>query len=76
MHNCFKDAKKIAKELQANFAGDPERMAELRRLQQVAEHNDVALNLLRRLGTLDPSLRISFEFIHHPHFAVASVKRS
>ncbi|XP_073062538.1 uncharacterized protein [Primulina eburnea] len=76
MHNCFKDAQKIAKELQANFAGDPERMAELRRLQQVAEHNDVALNLLRRLGTLDPSLRISFEFIHHPHFAVASVKRS
>ncbi|XP_073307268.1 uncharacterized protein [Primulina huaijiensis] len=76
MHNCFKDAQKIAKELQANFTGDPERMAELRRLQQVAEHNDVALNLLRRLGTLDPSLRISFEFIHHPHFAVASVKRS
>ncbi|XP_073150287.1 uncharacterized protein [Henckelia pumila] len=76
MHNCFKDAQKIAKELQANFAGDPERMAELRRLQQVAEHNDVALSLLCRLGTLDPSLRISFEFIHHPHFAVASVKRS
>ncbi|KZV30084.1 N-alpha-acetyltransferase 35, NatC auxiliary subunit-like [Dorcoceras hygrometricum] len=76
MHNCFKEAHKIAKELQANFAGDPERVTELRRLQQVAEHNDVALNLLRRLGTLEPSLRISFEFVHHPHFAVASVKRS
>ncbi|KAL0315558.1 UNVERIFIED_CONTAM: hypothetical protein Sradi_5434000 [Sesamum radiatum] len=75
-YNCFKDAQRMAKELRSNFANDPDRMAELRRIEQVAEHNCVALNLLCRLGTLEPSLKISFEFIHHPHFAVAAVKRS
>ncbi|KAK4431770.1 N-alpha-acetyltransferase 35, NatC auxiliary subunit [Sesamum alatum] len=75
-YNCFKDAQRIAKELRGNFANDPDRMAELRRIEQVAEHNCIALNLLCRLGTLEPSLKISFEFIHHPHFAVAAVKRS
>ncbi|KAG8367445.1 hypothetical protein BUALT_Bualt16G0072900 [Buddleja alternifolia] len=76
MHNCFKDAQRIAKELRANFANDPDRIAELRRIEQVAEHNCVALNLVSRLGTLEPSLKISFEFSHHPHFASAAVKRS
>ncbi|KAL3622966.1 hypothetical protein CASFOL_031782 [Castilleja foliolosa] len=76
MYNCFKDAQKIAKELRGNFANDPDRLAELRRIEQVTEHNSVALNLICQLGTLEPSLKISFEFIHHPHFAVAAVKRS
>ncbi|CAL5438957.1 unnamed protein product [Camellia sinensis] len=75
-HNCFKDAQKIAKELRNSFSHDPERMAELRRIEQVAEHNGVALNLISRLGTLDPSLKVYFEFIHHPYFATAVVKRS
>ncbi|GFP96306.1 N-alpha-acetyltransferase 35 natc auxiliary subunit [Phtheirospermum japonicum] len=70
------DAQKIAKELRGNFANDPDRLAELRRIEQVAEHNSVALNLICQLGTLEPSLKVSFEFIHHPHFAVAAVKRS
>ncbi|KAK6151714.1 hypothetical protein DH2020_014349 [Rehmannia glutinosa] len=76
MYNCFKDAQRIAKELRGNFANDPDRMAELRRIEQVAEHNSVALNLLCQLGNIEPSLKFSFEFIHHPHFAVAAVKRS
>lgn len=76
VHNCFKDAQRIAKELHGSFSNDPDKIVELRRIEQVAEHNSVALNLLCRLGTLEPSLKISFEFIHHPHFAVASVKRS
>ncbi|KAL6560921.1 hypothetical protein OROHE_006098 [Orobanche hederae] len=76
MYNCFKDAQRIAKELRGNFASDPDRFAELRRIEQVAEHNSVALNLICRLGTLEPSLKVSFEFIHHPHFALAAVKRS
>ncbi|XP_057768011.1 uncharacterized protein LOC130988236 isoform X2 [Salvia miltiorrhiza] len=76
MHNCFKDAQKIAKELRGSFANDPDRLAELRQIEQVAEHNHVALNLLCRLGSLEPSLKISFDFIHHPHFATAAVKRS
>ncbi|XP_047942690.1 N-alpha-acetyltransferase 35, NatC auxiliary subunit-like [Salvia hispanica] len=76
MHNCFKDAQKIAKDLRGGFANDPDRLAELRQIEQVAEHNHVALNLLCRLGSLEPSLKISFDFIHHPHFATASVKRS
>ncbi|XP_042062696.1 N-alpha-acetyltransferase 35, NatC auxiliary subunit-like [Salvia splendens] len=76
MHNCFKDAQKIAKELRGSFANDPDRLGELRQIEQVAEHNHVALNLLCQLGSLEPSLKISFDFIHHPHFATASVKRS
>ncbi|KAL6585970.1 hypothetical protein OROMI_002614 [Orobanche minor] len=76
IYNCFKDAQRIAKELRGNFASDPDRFAELRRIEQVAEHNSVALNLICRLGTLEPSLKVSFEFIHHPHFALAAVKRS
>ncbi|PSS20944.1 N-alpha-acetyltransferase 35, NatC auxiliary subunit like [Actinidia chinensis var. chinensis] len=76
MHNCFKDARRIAKELRSSFSNDQERMAELRRIEQVAEHNGVALNLICRLGTLDPSLKVYFEFCHHPYFATAVVKRS
>lgn len=76
MHNCFKDAQRIAKDLRGSFANDPGRLAELRQIEQVAEHNYVALNLLCRLGNLEPSLKISFEFIHHPYFATAAVKRS
>ncbi|KAA8522977.1 hypothetical protein F0562_009400 [Nyssa sinensis] len=76
MYNCFKDAQRIAKDLRSSFSNDPDRMAELRRIEQVAEHNGVALNLICRLGTLDPSLKVYFEFSHHPCFATAVVKRS
>ncbi|XP_051152519.1 uncharacterized protein LOC127266347 isoform X2 [Andrographis paniculata] len=76
MYDCFKDAQRIAKDLRGNFSSDPGRIEELRRIEQVAEHNAVALNLLSRLGALEPSLKTSFEFIHHPHFALAVVKRS
>lgn len=76
MYNYFKDAQKIAKDLKSSFSGDLNRLAELRRLEQVAEHNGIALNLISRLGTLDSSLKVYFEFTHHPHFATAVVKRS
>lgn len=76
MYNYFKDAQKIAKELKSSFSSDPDRLAELRRIEQVAEHNSIALNLISRLGTLDPSLKVYFEFNYHPHFATAVVRRS
>ena len=76
MYDYFKEAQKIAKEVKSNFANDPDKMAELRRVEQVAEHNSVALNVICRVGALDPSLKISFEFSHHPFFATAIVKRS
>lgn len=76
MYNFFKDAQRISKELRNSFSNDPVKMAELRSIEQVAEHNDVALNLISRLGTLDSSLKIYFEFSHHPYFATAIVKRS
>ncbi|XP_031261362.1 N-alpha-acetyltransferase 35, NatC auxiliary subunit isoform X3 [Pistacia vera] len=76
MYNYFKDAQKIAKEIKSSFSNDPERLAELRRLEQVAEHNVVAVNVICRLGAIDPSLKVSFEFSHHPYFASAVVKRS
>ncbi|XP_038878365.1 N-alpha-acetyltransferase 35, NatC auxiliary subunit isoform X1 [Benincasa hispida] len=75
-YNCFKDAQKIAKELKSSFSNDPEKLVELRRIEQVAEHNSVALNLIHKVGGLDPSLKISFEFNHHPYFGTALVKRS
>jgi hypothetical protein len=76
MYNYFKDAQKIAKEVKSSFLNDPDRLAELCILEQVAEHNSVALNVISRVGALDPSLKVSFEFIHHPCFATVVVKRS
>lgn len=76
MYNYFKDALRIAKEIKSSFSNDPEKLAELRRLEQVAEHNGIALNVICRVGALDPSLKVTFEFTHHPCFATAVVKRS
>ncbi|XP_060172014.1 uncharacterized protein LOC132603127 [Lycium barbarum] len=76
MYNCFKEAQRITKELRSSFSNDSDKMAELRRIEQVAEHNSVALGLISRLGTVDPSLKVQFEFSHHPFFATAVVKRS
>ncbi|XP_065849422.1 uncharacterized protein [Euphorbia lathyris] len=75
MYNYFKDAQKIAKEIKSSFSSDPERLDEVRRLEQVAEHNSIALNVICRVGAVDRSLKVSFEFIHHPCFATAVVKR-
>ncbi|GMH04559.1 hypothetical protein Nepgr_006399 [Nepenthes gracilis] len=75
-HNHFKDAQRIARELKSSFAHDPDRVAELRHIEQVAEHNSIALNVISRVGALDTTLKISFEFTYHPYFAVAVVKRS
>ncbi|XP_056162495.1 uncharacterized protein LOC115684199 isoform X3 [Syzygium oleosum] len=76
MYNYFKDAQRIAKEVKNNFPNDPDRQSELRRIEQVAEHNSIALTVLCRLGSLDSSLKVSFDFSHHPYFATAVVKRS
>ncbi|XP_024965539.1 N-alpha-acetyltransferase 35, NatC auxiliary subunit isoform X2 [Cynara cardunculus var. scolymus] len=76
MCNYFKEAQRIAKELRSSFSNDANKLAELRHIEQVAEHNGIALNLVSQLGSLDPSLKVSFEFNHHPHFATAVVKRS
>lgn len=71
----FKEAQKIAKEVKSSFANDPDTMAELRRVEQVAERNSIALNVCQA-GALDPKLKISFTFCHHPFYATAIVKRS
>ncbi|KAL6911654.1 hypothetical protein ACP4OV_000459 [Aristida adscensionis] len=75
-YNFFKEIQKIIPSLKGSFANEPEKLAELRRIEQVAEHNRIALNIIRHVGAGDQSLRVSFEFTHHPHFAVAVVKRS
>ncbi|CAH9076150.1 unnamed protein product [Cuscuta epithymum] len=76
MYNFFKDAQTISKELRSSFSSNPIKMAEIKGIEQVAEHNAVAMNLISRLGTLDSSLKVYFEFSHHPYFATAIVKRS
>ncbi|ESR66330.1 MAK10 [Citrus sinensis] len=58
MYNYFKDAQRIAKEIKSSFSNDPEKLAELRRIEQVAEHNGIALNVISRVGALDPSLKV------------------
>ncbi|KAL5985708.1 hypothetical protein ACLOJK_027695 [Asimina triloba] len=69
--NYFGDAQRISKELRGSFSSDPDRLAELRQIEQVAEHNRIALNVIHQAGSHDPSLKVSFEFSHHPCFAVA-----
>ncbi|KAF7838800.1 N-alpha-acetyltransferase 35, NatC auxiliary subunit [Senna tora] len=76
MCDYFKEAQRIAKDVKSSFANDPDKMAELRRVEQVAEHNNIALNVICRVGAIDPSLKVTFEFSHHPFFATAIVKRS
>lgn len=71
----FKEAQRIAKEVKSSFANDPDTMAELRKIELVAERNSIALNVCRA-GALDPKLKISFAFCHHPFYATAIVKRS
>lgn len=74
--NYFKEAQRIITSLRGSFASNPGKLIELQQLEQVAEHNRVALNVINQIGAHDPSLRVSFEFIHHPHFAIAVIKRS
>ncbi|XP_010557611.1 PREDICTED: N-alpha-acetyltransferase 35, NatC auxiliary subunit [Tarenaya hassleriana] len=76
VYNYFKDAQKMAKDLKSGFSKEPDRLAEVRRLEQVAEHNAVALNLICRVGAVDRSLKVSFEFTHHPYFPTVVVRRS
>lgn len=75
MCDYFKEAQRIVKDIKSSFSNDPDRMAELRKVEQVAEHNSIALNVICRVGALDPSLKVSFEFSHHPFFSTAIVKR-
>ena len=75
-YNFFKEIQKIIPSLRGSFASEPEKLAELRQIEQVAEHNRIALNIISQVGAGDPLLRVSFEFMYHPHFAVAVVKRS
>ncbi|KAF3774672.1 N-alpha-acetyltransferase 35 NatC auxiliary subunit [Nymphaea thermarum] len=75
-YNYFRDIQRISKELKGSFSGDPERLSELRQIEQVAEHNRIALNVIHQVGACDPSLEISFVFSHHTCFAVAMVKRA
>jgi N-alpha-acetyltransferase 35, NatC auxiliary subunit len=75
-YNFFKEAQKIIPSLKGSFASEPEKLVELRRIEQVAEHNMIALNIISQVGAGDPPLRVSFKFTHHANFAVAVVKRS
>ncbi|GAY37414.1 hypothetical protein CUMW_028790 [Citrus unshiu] len=57
------DAQRIAKEIKSSFSNDPEKLAELRRIEQVAEHNGIALNVISRVGALDPSLKLAVSIL-------------
>lgn len=74
--NCFREALKIITSLRGSYAGNSDKLMELQQLEQVAERNRVALSVIDRIGARDPSLTVSFEFTHHPHFAIAMIKRS
>ncbi|AEC06164.1 MAK10 homologue [Arabidopsis thaliana] len=72
MYEYFHDAQKIAKDIKVGYANDPDKLAEVTGLEKVAERNIVAVNLFCQ----DRSLKVSFEFTHHPYFATAVVRRS
>ncbi|KAL9255140.1 N-alpha-acetyltransferase 35, NatC auxiliary subunit-like protein [Drosera capensis] len=74
--NHFKDAQRIVVELNNSFANGPDRMSELRQIELIAECKSMALNIIGRVGSVDPTLKVSFEFMLHPASAVAIVKRS
>ncbi|XP_042456501.1 N-alpha-acetyltransferase 35, NatC auxiliary subunit-like isoform X1 [Zingiber officinale] len=74
--NCFREAQKIITSLRGSYAGNSDKLIELQQLEQVAERNRVALSVIDQIGARDPSLTVSFEFTHHPHFAIAVIKRS
>lgn len=75
-YNHFRDAQRIAKELRSSFSNDPDRLTELRQIEQIAERNRVALNVISQVGSNDNSLKVWFEFSQHPCFAIAAVKRA
>lgn len=77
-YNNFSDVLRICKELRNSLSGDNDhdKLAELLKIEQVAEHNRIAMNIIRLAGTHDPSLNVSFELTYHPWFAVAVVRRS
>lgn len=75
-YNHFGNAQRISKELRGSFAGDPDKLTELRQIEQVAEYNRIALNVISQAGVHDSSLKVSLEFCHHPYFAIAVVKRN
>ncbi|XP_074281144.1 uncharacterized protein LOC141606055 isoform X2 [Silene latifolia] len=76
MYNHFKDAQRIVKELKKVFVNDLNKLAELRCIEQVAERNSIALNVINCVGGRDATLKISLDFSYHPNFAVLVVKRS
>ncbi|CAN8270746.1 unnamed protein product [Cochlearia groenlandica] len=69
---CFREAQKMAKDIKVGYANDPDKLSEVKGLEQVAEHNIIAVNLLCQ----DRSLKVSFELTHHPYFVTAMVRRS
>lgn len=75
-YNYFGDAQRILKELRRSFSGDPDKLGELRQIEQVAVSNQIALNVIHQAAAHDPSLKVSVEFSHHPCFAVVTVKRN
>ncbi|CAA6669967.1 unnamed protein product [Spirodela intermedia] len=78
IRNChyFLDAQKIVAALRGRLGNEAGRLAELQQIEQVAEHNRIALSVIDRVGPSDPSLRVTLEFDRHPCFAVAAIKRS
>lgn len=75
-YHYFLDAQKFVAALRVRLGSEGGRLAELQQIEQVAEHNRIALSVIDRVGPSDPSLRVTLEFDRHPCFAVAAIKRS
>lgn len=72
----FEAAQKDLKKLRHCFPKDSERLHEIQQLEHVAEKNRIALNVIHFAEQAGSFPRVSFEFSHHPLFAVAVIKRS
>lgn len=74
LYKIFKEIEKIIPSSKGTFASRPEKLAELRQIEQVADHNRIAINIIDHVGVGDPLLRASFEFTHHHQFCGRSCK--
>ena len=72
----FEDVQKDLNKLGHYFPKGSEKVHEIQQLEHVAEKNRITLNVIRFVGQGGNFPRVSFEFSHHPLFAVAVIKRS
>ena len=72
----FEDVQKDLNKLRHYFPKGSTEEHEIQQLEHMAKKNRITLNVIRFTGQGVNFSRVSFEFSHHPLFAIAVIKRS